>query len=217
VVDPDTPPEVAETVVEPAATEVASPFEPAALLTVATPVDEELQVTDAVTSWVVLSEYVPVAMNCRLVPLTMPGLVGVMSRETRVAGVTVNVVDADSLPDAAVIVVEPAATEVASPFEPAALLMEATPVSEEPHTAELVRSWVDPSEYVPVTVNCRFVPLTILGLVGVRSRETRVAGVTVSVVDAETPPDVAVIVVEPAATEVASPREPAALLTVAIP
>jgi hypothetical protein len=85
-------------------------------------------------------------MNCRLVPLTMLGLVGVMSRETRVAGVTVSVVVADSLPDAAEIVVEPAATEVASPFEPAALLMEATPVSEEPHTAELVRSWVDPSE-----------------------------------------------------------------------
>jgi hypothetical protein len=145
-VDADTPPEVAEIVVEPAATEVARPMEPAALLTVATPVDEELQVTEAVRSWVVLSEYVPVAMNCRLVPFTMLGLVGVMSREIRVAGVMVNMVDADSFPDAAEIVVEPAATEDASPFEPAALLMEATPVSEEPHTAELVRSWVDPSE-----------------------------------------------------------------------
>jgi hypothetical protein len=54
-VDPDMPPEVAVIVVEPEVTEVASPFEPAALLMVATPLDEELQVTDAVRSWVELS------------------------------------------------------------------------------------------------------------------------------------------------------------------
>jgi hypothetical protein len=55
VVDADTPPETAVIVVVPSATAVASPFDPAALLTVATPVDEELQVTDAVRSWVELS------------------------------------------------------------------------------------------------------------------------------------------------------------------
>jgi hypothetical protein len=37
-------------VVEPAATEVAKPLKPAALLTAATPMDEELQVTEAVRS-----------------------------------------------------------------------------------------------------------------------------------------------------------------------
>ena len=41
--------------------------------------------------------------------------------------------------------------------------------------------------------------------------------VTVSPAVAETPPDVAVIVVVPAATAVAKPLEPAALLTVATP
>ena len=61
----------------------------------------------------------------------MLGLVGVTAMDTSVAGVTVSVVDPDMLPDAAVIVVEPAAVEVASPLEPAALLMVATPVVDE--------------------------------------------------------------------------------------
>jgi hypothetical protein len=68
-----------------------------------------------------------------------------------------------------------------------------------------------------VAVNCRVVPCAILGLVGVIAMDTSVAGVTVRVVDPETSPDVAVIDVEPAATEVASPLEPAVLLTVATP
>lgn len=48
VVEPETSPEVAMIVVEPVAADVASPWEPAALLIVATPVLEELQVTVAV-------------------------------------------------------------------------------------------------------------------------------------------------------------------------
>jgi hypothetical protein len=53
------------------------------------------------------------------------------------------VVDADMTPDAAVIVVEPVLTEVASPFEPAALLTAATFASEELQVTEAVRSWVE--------------------------------------------------------------------------
>ncbi len=64
---------------------------------------------------------------------------GATDIETRVAGFTVKVADADTLPDAAVIVVDPAATDVAKPYEPAALLMVATPVFEEPHTTNDVR------------------------------------------------------------------------------
>jgi hypothetical protein len=56
VVDPDMPPEVAVIVVDPAATEEADPLDPAALLIVATPVLDELQVTAVVRSCVVLSE-----------------------------------------------------------------------------------------------------------------------------------------------------------------
>jgi hypothetical protein len=61
----------------------------------------------------------------------MLGLVGVTVMDTSVAEVTVSAVDPDILPDTAVIVVEPAATEVASPLEPAALLIVANPVLDE--------------------------------------------------------------------------------------
>ena len=61
----------------------------------------------------------------------MLGLAGVTARDTSVAGVTVRVADPAVLPDVAVIVVVPAATEVARPFEPAALLIDATAVLDE--------------------------------------------------------------------------------------
>ncbi len=47
------------------------------------------------------------------------------------ADVTVNVVDAETLPKVAVIVVDPAADEVAKPFDPVALLIDATPALDE--------------------------------------------------------------------------------------
>ena len=53
-------PEVAVIVVVPAATVMARP----ALLIGATEVLDELQLTDAVISWVVPSKNVPVAVNC---------------------------------------------------------------------------------------------------------------------------------------------------------
>ncbi len=59
--------------------------------------------------------------------------------------------------------------------------------------------------------------MAMLGLVGETAMETSVAGVIVSVVDPDMLPNVAVIVVVPAVTEVASPCEPAALLTTATP
>jgi hypothetical protein len=55
-VDVPVTPSVAVIVVEPAATEVANPMEPGALLIVATPPADEFQVTEAVRSWLVLSE-----------------------------------------------------------------------------------------------------------------------------------------------------------------
>ena len=55
-VDPEMLPDTAVIVVDPAAAGVANPLEPAALLIVATPVLDELQVTAAVRSCVVLSE-----------------------------------------------------------------------------------------------------------------------------------------------------------------
>ncbi len=84
----------------------------------------------------------------------MLGLVGVISRETSVAGVTVSVVDPDVEPDVAVIIVEPMAAAVATPSEPAVLLIPATDGDDELQTTIDVRSWVVLSENVPVAMNC---------------------------------------------------------------
>ena len=154
VVDPDSEPDVAVIVVEPAATGVTSPIESAALLIAATDVEDEPQVTVEVRFCVEPSEYVPVAVNCWVVPRAMLGLVGVIATETSVAGFTVSVVDPDSEPDVAVIVVEPVATGVTSPAEPVVLLMPAIDDADELHATSAVRSWVVLSEKVPVAINC---------------------------------------------------------------
>jgi hypothetical protein len=76
----------------------------------------------------------------------MLGLAGVTVMDTSVAEVTVSVVDPDILPDIAVIVVEPAATDVAKPLEPAALLTAATAAVDEFQVTAVVKSCVVLSE-----------------------------------------------------------------------
>jgi hypothetical protein len=110
----------------------------------------------------------------------MLGLVGVTAMDTSVAGVTVKVVEPDMLPDVAVIIVEPATAEAASPSVPAALLMAATPAADEFQITDVVRSCVVLSENVPMAVSCCVVPGAMLGLAGVIARETSVACVTVT-------------------------------------
>ena len=80
------------------------------------------------------------------VPLAMLGLTGETAMDTSVAAVTVRLVDPVVLPDAAVIVVDPAATEVANPLEPAVLLTVAAPELDEPQVTAVVRSCVVLSE-----------------------------------------------------------------------
>jgi hypothetical protein len=81
-----------------------------------------------------------------------------MSIRTSVApaDVTVSPVDIDlyvpAIVSAALIVVLPIATGVASPFEPTVLLMVATALFEDLQVAWEVRSWVVVSENVPVAV-----------------------------------------------------------------
>jgi hypothetical protein len=58
--------------------------------------------------------------------------------------------------------------------------------------------------------------MAMLAIAGVTPIETRVAAVTVSVVDPDTAPSVAVIVEDPGLTAVVTPVVPAVLLTVAI-
>jgi len=79
VVLPEILPNVAEMVEVPCATPVARP----PLLIVAMDVLEEFQVTCAVRSFVVPSEYVPVAANCRVPPTAMLALAGVTDMAAR--------------------------------------------------------------------------------------------------------------------------------------
>ncbi len=149
-VDPETLPDVAVIVAEPAAIAVARPFDPAALLMVAMPVFEELHITDEVRFCVVLSEKVAVAVNCCFVPLAIDGAAGVTVIETSVAAFTLRTVDPDISPELAVIVALPPSAPVATPL--ASIV--ATQVSDEFQAAVAVRSCVVLSEKTPVAVNC---------------------------------------------------------------
>jgi len=150
VVFPEILPEVAVMVVLPAATAVASPL----LLTVATAVLDELQVTCVVISLVEPSAYVPEAVNCLVFPAGTLGLAGVTDMKDKVAGLTVRVVFPEILFEVAVTVVFPAARAVARPLP----LTVATAVLDDLQVARLVMTWVVPSEYVPEAVNCLVFP-----------------------------------------------------------
>jgi len=154
VVDFEMASTVAVIVVVPVATGVALPKLPAVLLMVATDVADEFQVAEVVRSWVVLSEKVPVTVNCWFVPVAMLGFVGETVRDTSVADVTVRVVVTETLPDVAVMVAVPVAMAVALPLLPVVLLMVATDEADELQITKVVRSWVVLSEKVPVALNC---------------------------------------------------------------
>jgi hypothetical protein len=110
---------------------VAMPWNPCTLLMVALVASEDTQVTDVVRSCVLLSEKCPVAEYCWVEPINILAETGFISIEASTACVTVSVVDPEKPAEEAVIVVEPALTDVASPFEPDVLLMVATPAFEE--------------------------------------------------------------------------------------
>jgi hypothetical protein len=110
------PPHVAVTLVLPAATDIANPLEPVALLIVPTDVVADTQVTCVVKFLVELSVYAPMATNCWVVPSGIFEAGGVMAIETSVADVTVRVVDAEvTLFNVAVTTELPALTASALP------------------------------------------------------------------------------------------------------
>jgi hypothetical protein len=80
VVSPEIDPDVALIIVVPSAN--METFPPVVI--VATDVTDELQVTEAVKSFVELSEYVPVALNCWVAPTAILELVGVTAMDTRI-------------------------------------------------------------------------------------------------------------------------------------
>jgi hypothetical protein len=73
----------------------------------------------------------------------MLGLAGVTAIDTRVAGVTVKMVDPETAPLAALIVVDPGLIAVASPLDPEALLTAATAVAEEAQPTVAVKFCVE--------------------------------------------------------------------------
>jgi hypothetical protein len=215
-VEPVMLPDVAVIVDVPAARQDARPLDPAALLIAAEAVLDELQVTDAVKSCVVPSEYLPVAVNCLVVPTALVGLEGIIEIDDNVAEVTVSEVELVTLPDVAVIVDVPAARQDVRPLDPAALLIAAEAVLDELQVTDAVKFFVVPSENVPIAVNCLVVPLALVGLEGVIVIDDSVAGVTVSEVGAEyTFPKTAMTVEVPVAIQDARPSDPAALLIAA--
>jgi hypothetical protein len=194
---PSTAPKAASILLIPVATPVANP--PAVIVT--KPVVCEVQVAEPVKFCVELSEKVPVAVNCSVVPFAIEGFAGVTATDTSVGPVTVRFVVPLTAPDVACIWLVPADTAVAEPPAP----IVATPVVCEVQVTEPVKFCVELSEKVPVAVNCSVLPFAIEGFAGVTAIDTRVAEVTVSRVDPLTLPDVAMIMLVPAAFAVAIP------------
>jgi hypothetical protein len=182
VVEAEMVPDVALMVVEPTPSDVASPFVPAVLLIVATDGKVEFHVTDDVRFCSELSENFPIARNCWVFPRAMLGFVGVTVRDVSVAAVTISVAGPEvTLVKDDVMEAVPTLTAVALPFEPAALLMVATPELDVVQVARVVKVWIFPSASVPVAVNCCVVPLAMLAVVGVTTVDTRAEDLSAAV------------------------------------
>lgn len=140
-------------------------------------------------------------MNCCVAPISMAAGFGVTATEERV-GVTVRVAVPVTPLRVAVTVVEPAATPVANPDATVA-----TVGFELVQVAVVVTFPVVPSLYVAVAANCWVAPTAMLVAAGVTAMEVRVAtgAETVTAAVALTPVRVAVTVVEPVVSAVASP------------
>jgi len=142
---------------------------------------------------VLLSVYVPVAVNCSVVPFAIEGFAGVTAIDTSVAAVTVNVSAGLVTPFSdAVICDVPTPIPVAKPAE----LIVATPGVPDTQVACVVRFCVLLSVYVPVAVSCSVSPFAIEGFAGVTAIDTS-AGATAVTISAglTTVPNVAVICV----------------------
>lgn len=97
------------------------------------------------------------------------------------------------------MVVEPIEAEDASPPE----LMAATVVLDEFQVTSGVTSWTMALDNVPLAENCWVLPAAMVGVAGVTAMDTTVA--EVRVVEPEVPAKVALMVLVPAATAVATP------------
>jgi hypothetical protein len=157
-----TPDKLAVTVVVPSATDVASPV----VLMVATAVLDEAQVTNDDMSCTELSEKVPMAVNCCVMPRGIDAAAGVMVIDVRTAGVTERVADELTESNVALMSVKPVLTEVARPLLAGALLTVATCGINEDQVAHVVKLCTVLSARVPAAVNFCVVPKAILAVTG---------------------------------------------------
>ena len=137
---------VAEAVMEPEVAVIVALPTPApearpAFPIVATAVADELQFTALVRSCVLPSLYVPVALNCWVVPFAMDAVKGVTDRETRPGALTTTVTVLVTVPKVEVMLDVPRRLPVTNPVA----LTGATAGAEEDQVAEAVRSCVLPS------------------------------------------------------------------------
>jgi len=193
-------PDVAVMVTLPRSLPVASP------LTVmeATLVGAAVHATVPVISCVVLSENVPVAVNCCTVPRGMSAFTGVTLMEVRVALVTVRFALAETPFAVAVMVAVPAATPIIRPCAPFRLTL-ATEVFDELQTTRPVAFSVVPLVSVAVAVNCTVVPRAIDALVDETASVFMFGAFTVRVMLPLTPESVPVIFADPCTRVVTAP------------
>jgi hypothetical protein len=174
-------PDAALMVVLPAASAAADP--PA--LIVATVVAEEVHVTELVTSCMLPSVKVPLAVNCSICPVAIEGFAGVMANETSAAGLTVTLADPVMLPEVAVTIALPTLAASASPE----LLTVIVAGALEVQVTEAVKSFDEPLLNSPSALNCWEVPLGRVAPEGVTVMEVRTStGGVVPVTALDEPP-----------------------------
>jgi hypothetical protein len=101
--------------------------------------------------------------------------------EINTAGFTVNPVDPVTLPEVALMLAVPGVVAVASP----ALLIETIDGLADDQLTAVVRSFVLPSLYVPVALNCCVCPFATTGFAGVTAMLASVGGAAVTATGVE--------------------------------
>jgi hypothetical protein len=149
--------------------------------------------------------YVPVAVNCCVVPSGIEAVAGLIAIDTRAAAVTVSCVLPLMVPEVAVMLALPVPTLVANPCVGTVLLIVPVVVVSDDHVTIPLRFCVLPSVNVPVAVNCWLVPNAIEGSAGVTAIETNAAAVTVSCVVPLMDPLVAVMLAVPVPSLLTNP------------
>jgi hypothetical protein len=144
-------------------------------------------------------------VNCWVEPRAIDEFSGDTVIETSAAVLTVSVVEPDTEPKVAAIVVCPVPALVARPFVPGELLMVATAALFELQLTVVMMFCVLPSVYVPVAANCWVFPTGMVGTAGVTLIESNVAGVTVKIVEPLIDPEAAVMALCPVAALAAWP------------